>query len=84
LIFYYNSLVEYLIQDSSCFEGIDKRQTATLILKANEIANENSKQYIVSVNDYHLQKDNQNLMDLVKQNCKLELSEEDVLLKKKI
>ena len=33
LIFHYNDLVEYLMQDSSCFEGIDKRQTATLILK---------------------------------------------------
>ena len=36
LILYYNNLVEYLIQDSSCFEGIDKRQVATLIIKAYE------------------------------------------------
>ena len=84
LIFHYNDLVEYLMQDSSCFEGIDKRQTATLILKGTEIANETGKQYIISVNDYHLQKDNDSLMKLVNNNCILELSEEDVLLKKKI
>lgn len=84
LIFYYNKLVEYLIQDSSCFEGIDKRQVATLIIKASEIAEEKNKQYIVSVNDYHLQKDNEQLMDLVKEKTKLELSEEDLLLRKRI
>ena len=84
LLFYYNNLVEYLIQDSSCFEGIDKRQTATLLIKANEIANEKDKQYIVSVNDYHLQKDNQQLLELVEKCCILELSEQDLLLKKRI
>lgn len=84
LIFYYNKLVEYLIQDSSCFEGIDKRQVATLIIKASEIAEEKNKQYIVSVNDYHLQKDNEQLMDLVKEKTKLELSEEDLLLRRRI
>lgn len=84
LILYYNNLVEYLIQDSSCFEGIDKRQVATLIIKANEIATEKDKQYIVSVNEYHLQKDNEKLMKLVEEKTKLELSEDSLLLKKRI
>lgn len=86
LIFYYNNLVEYLIQDSSCFEGIDKRQTATLILKGSEIANLKNKQYIISLNDYHLQKDNEELMNLITNSniTVLELSEEDLLLKKRI
>lgn len=84
LILYYNNLVEYLIQDSSCFEGIDKRQVATLIIKANEIATEKDKQYIVSVNEYHLQKDNEQLMKLVEEKTKLELSEDSLLLKKRI
>lgn len=84
LILYYNNLVEYLIQDSSCFEGIDKRQVATLIIKAHEIAYEKDKQYIVSVNEYHLQKDNEQLMQLVQERTKLELSEESLLLKKRI
>ena len=84
LILYYNNLVEYLIQDSSCFEGIDKRQVSTLIIKANEIATEKNKQYIVSVNEYHLQKDNEQLMNLVEEKTKLELSEESLLLKKRI
>lgn len=84
LILYYNNLVEYLIQDSSCFEGIDKRQVATLIIKANEIATEKDKQYIISVNEYHLQKDNEQLMNLVEKKTKLELSEEALLLKKRI
>lgn len=84
LILYYNNLVEYLIQDSSCFEGIDKRQVATLIIKANKIATEKDKQYIVSVNEYHLQKDNEQLMKLVEEKTKLELSEDSLLLKKRI
>ena len=84
LILYYNNLVEYLIQDSSCFEGIDKRQVATLIIKANEIALIKDKQYIVSVNEYHLQKDNEQLMDLVHERTQLELSEDSLLLKKRI
>ncbi len=84
LLLYYNDLVEYLIQDSSCFEGIDKRQVATLIIKAHEIAIEKDKQYIVSVNEYHLQKDNEQLMKLVYEKTKLELSEENLLLKKRI
>ena len=84
LILYYNNIVEYLIQDSSCFEGIDKRQVATLIIKANEIATEKDKQYIVSVNEYHLQKDNEQLMKLVEEKTKLELSEDSLLLKKRI
>lgn len=84
LILYYNNLVEYLIQDSSCFEGIDKRQVATLIIKANEIATEKDKQYIVSVSEYHLQKDNEKLMKLVEEKTKLELSEGSLLLKKRI
>lgn len=84
LILYYNNLVEYLIQDSSCFEGIDKRQVATLIIKADEIAIEKDKQYIVSVNEYHLQKDNEQLMKLVEEKTKLELSEESLLLMKRI
>lgn len=84
LILYYNNLVEYLIQDSSCFEGIDKRQVATLIIKANEIATEKDKQYIVSINEYHLQKNNEKLMKLVEEKTKLELSEDSLLLKKRI
>lgn len=84
LIYYYNNIVEYLMQDSSCFEGVDKRQVATLILKATSIANEKNKQYIVSINDYHLQKDNNQLMDLVEKRTVLELSEEDLLLRKRV
>lgn len=84
LILYYNNLVEFLIHDSSCFEGIDKRQVATLIIKAHEIALEKNKQYIISVNEYHLQKDNEQLMQLVREKTKLELSEDSLLLKKRI
>lgn len=84
LILYYNNLVEFLIHDSSCFEGIDKRQVATLIIKAHEIAMEKKKQYIISVNEYHLQKDNNQLMELVQEKTKLELSEDSLLLKKRI
>ena len=84
LILYYNNLVEFLIHDSSCFEGIDKRQVATLIIKAHEIAMEKKKQYIISVNEYHLQKDNNQLMKLVQEKTRLELSEDSLLLKKRI
>jgi len=84
LILYYNNLVEFLIHDSSCFEGIDKRQVATLIIKAHEIAIEKKKQYIISVNEYHLQKDNNQLMKLVQEKTRLELSEDSLLLKKRI
>ena len=44
-----------------------------------EIALIKDKQYIVSVNEYHLQKDNEQLMDLVHERTQLELSEDSLL-----
>ena len=50
LIFYYNTSLQFLIQDSACFEGIDKRQLSTLLTIIDRTATKIDKQYIFSIN----------------------------------
>ena len=81
LIFYFNDRIEYLIQDSACFEGIDKRQLSTLISIINKTAVKIDKQYIFSINEYHVDKTDEELKTIIKDRTALELSEDDTLLK---
>lgn len=80
LIFSCNSQIEYLVHNLSCFEGIDKRQLSTLINIIHNTAKSINKQYIFSINEYHVAKDNNDFMNLVKNNLSVTLSEEETLL----
>lgn len=80
LIFKYNSIVEMLIQDSSCFSGIDNRQVTNLIKLGHEIGIQEDKQYILSLNDYQLNKNDKIALKLVEERTKLKLDENEKLL----
>lgn len=81
LLFFYNSRIEFLIQDSACFEGIDKRQLSTLINIIHRTAVDIDKQYIFSINEYHIDKSDEELQQLIEERTVLPLSEDDTLLK---
>ncbi|MEK4776010.1 DUF2326 domain-containing protein [Bacillus sp. FSL L8-0199] len=81
LILRYNKYLDILIQDSACFSGIDNRQVSNLIKLGHKIGEETDKQYIMSINDYQLNKKDEELMKLIKDYTKLELDENDKLLK---
>lgn len=81
LIFFYNCKIEFLVQDSACFEGIDKRQLSTLINIIHRTAINVDKQYIFSINEYHIDKTDDELQQLINERTILPLSEDDTLLK---
>ncbi|WP_057763326.1 DUF2326 domain-containing protein [Cytobacillus praedii] len=81
LVLRYNKLLEILIQDSSCFSGIDNRQVSNLIKIGHNIGKKSGKQYIISINDYQLNKKDIELMKLISAYTKIELDENDKLLK---
>jgi len=81
LIFNFNNLLEFLIQDSSCFSGIDNRQVTNLIKLGHEIGIEQNKQYIISLNDYQVNKNDKTAVELIKSKTKLDLDENNKLLK---
>lgn len=80
LVFNFNNILELMLQDSSCFSGIDNRQTSTLIKIANDIAVNNNKQYIVSLNDYQFNKNDKEFLQLVSNSTIIELNESNKLL----
>jgi len=81
LIFEYNNALELLIQDSSCYSGgIDKRQIASIIKIANNIALKEKKQFILSINDFQVKKDDNELMNILS-NRIIDLAEDNKLLK---
>lgn len=81
LLFKFNILLDILLQDSSCFSGIDNRQVSNLIRLGNSVAVETNKQYIISINDYQLNKNDKVTMEMISSKTKLELDENDKLLK---
>ena len=78
LIMNYNEEIEFLIEDSSCFEGIDRRQVKKLIMESKRISENKNKQLIISLNKY-LISDLENLSD----NIVLKLDEGNTLLNRK-
>ena len=54
LIFNYNTKLEFLVQDSSCFAEVNPKQICTMLGEAHKIAEERNKQYIVAINKYEL------------------------------
>lgn len=78
LIMNYNNEIEFMIEDSSCFEGIDRRQVKKLIMEFKRISEIKNKQLIISLNKY-LISDLENLKD----NIVLKLDEGNTLLNRK-
>lgn len=81
LILRYNRILDFLIQDSACFSGIDNRQVSNLIKLGHKISEDVDKQYIISINDYQLNKKDDELMHLITKHTKIELDENNKLLK---
>ncbi|WNF91006.1 DUF2326 domain-containing protein [Vagococcus fluvialis] len=80
LIFHTNNLVDILIQDSSCFSGVDSRQISKLIEMSCEESVRKNKQYIVTLNRFQIDKDDNKLMDFIDNNTAILLSENNKLL----
>lgn len=74
LIMNYNEEIDFLIEDSSCFEGIDRRQLKSILIEGSKISFEKDKQFIVSLNKYHVD------IEDFKDDIILTLSENDTLL----
>ena len=79
LICRYNTYQEIMIQDSSCFNGIDPRQVAGMLSQLNKIAEESNKQIIIAINKYQLG-DYETDINMVEKNSVITLSENDNLL----
>lgn len=75
MIMNFNEEIEFLIEDSACFEGIDRRQVKNLILELKKVSEEKNKQLIISLNKYLISD-----IDDLKDNIVLKLSENDTLL----
>lgn len=78
LIMNYNKYIDILIEDSACFEGIDRRQIANILKEGIELSTNNNKQFIVSLNKYLI-----NNYDDIKEYIVIKLSESDTLLNRK-
>ncbi len=75
LIMNYTKKVDFLIEDSSCFEAIDRRQIKNILQEGIKISEQNNKQLIVSLNKYLLE-DIRDIQDCIV----LSLNESDTLL----
>lgn len=78
LIFKFNNVLEIMIHDSCCYNGIDPRQVTSLLKHLDEIAKLNNKQVIVSINKYQI---DEMLVNHMLQHAKITLSEDNKLLK---
>lgn len=78
LIFKYNKILDFFLQDSSCFNGIDTRQVSGLLKEIDKISNETGKQSIIAINKYQL--DDEDIIKIVEKKSILTLSENNKLL----
>lgn len=78
LIMNYNKYLDILIEDSACFEGIDRRQVSNILKEGIKLSVENKKQYIVSLNKYLI-----NNYEEIKKYIVISLSENNTLLNRK-
>lgn len=81
LLFKYNSDLELMIQDSSCYNGIDPRQVSNMLLYLGEIAASQKKQAIVAINKFQLATDHDIFTLINNRATGVALSENDKLLK---
>ncbi len=75
LLMNYNNYVDILIEDSSCFEAIDRRQIKNIINEGIVISNKKNKQYIITLNKYLLDD-----INIIKDYIIVILKENDTLL----
>lgn len=80
LIFKFNELLDFFIQDSSSYVGIDSRQVSTILTSIDEIAKVINKQAIISINKYQVINDDK-ILDFINNKSVIKLSENDKLLK---
>lgn len=78
LLFYFNHKIDTFVHDSSCYNGVDPRQVSGLIKELEQMAKENGKQVIVSINKYQLT-DDSFINEVREQSCVV-LSENQKLL----
>lgn len=75
----YNTLLEFMIQDSSCFNGIDPRQVSGMLVEMGRLAQQTNKQIIISINKYQVG-DYKETIDYIVENSAITLSENKKLL----
>ncbi|MPQ31264.1 DUF2326 domain-containing protein [Clostridium estertheticum] len=80
LLFKCNSYIDFFVQDSSCYNGIDPRQVSGMLTEVEKIAQETKKQAIISINKYQLGNYNE-IIEFVKDKSSIILSEKDKLFK---
>ena len=72
--------MDFFIQDSCCYSGIDIRQVSKTLILLNEIAVSEKKQAIVSINKFQLYEDEE-IKKLIKEKEVITLNENNKLLK---
>lgn len=80
LIFKFNKLLDFFIQDSSSYVGIDSRQVSTILREIDRIAKLVNKQAIISINKYQFTFDTE-IVNFIDKKSVIKLSENDKLLK---
>lgn len=75
----FNTLLEFMIQDSACFSGIDPRQVSGLLFEMGKLAIETDKQIIISINKYQVG-EYIDSVNYIRDNSALILSEKNKLL----
>ena len=80
LVLKFNKELDFFIQDSCCYSGIDIRQVSKTLILLNKIATSEKKQAIVSINKFQLYEDKE-IKKLVEEKKVITLDENKKLLK---
>lgn len=80
LIFRWGEKTDFLFHDSSCFTGVDNRQISKLLEILETVSDETNKQYIVALNRFQIDKNDNELLDVVNKRTIISLSEDKKLL----
>ena len=80
LVLKFNKQLDFFIQDSCCYSGIDIRQVSKTLILLNKIATSEKKQAIVSINKFQLYEDKE-IKKLVEEKKVITLDENKKLLK---
>lgn len=80
LILKFNKLLDFFIQDSSSYVGVDPRQVTTILMEIDKISICLKKQTIISINKYQVL-DSEETLEFLDKKQVIKLSENDKLLK---